>query len=205
MKVQTRFCLLIIALASVFACQQEEIIEPDLPEDPAEGEIEIPNIVYYDFDPDTTLQFTSNVDLNNDGQDDIRFNFDAIEDFNPVGNYSFYIFNWETQSMHDSIQVSPGAQVMGSEYDCLYEGDSVDNTLDWMDEFTISSSNEDTDQDYGIFAQNDNQGFIGLKFVGESDRFGWIQIGFPNQEEIWLKQFAYSTDPEIPIAAGQAE
>jgi hypothetical protein len=60
-----------------------------------------------------------------------------------------------------------------------------------------------TSNNYGPWSRNDNA-YVGIKFTdGDGTHLGWAEISTDNNYKVTLNRFAYETDPNKSIKAGQ--
>ena len=164
---------------------------------------------YHDINPDVVLDSVNNpafyaLDMNNDGQTDFVFvqvnytNSGSAVRYAIVGNYSV------NAELGSTMQL--GTNTFGVPF-ALNAGDTIDyNAPEWQNfQYNIMGASI---QYYSIGVLGNFPGkdkFLGVKFFGPTENgIGWIRCEMDSQSfHLILKDYAYSTDTETPILAGQ--
>lgn len=198
--------IIFIALAFLIISCSKEVTLDDNGTSPIE-------INYFDWNPDTLVTDSILIDLQNDGDDDIKFLIRKdYQGTSPSGG-PYYNYFARCLSINPNVTVSLGTELdpYQQDWDCLKYNHLISNNLTWNSSFILNGRVIGAGL-IGFWDTNDTEGYIGIKIESNGvTNFGWIRVNvtynsvIDKRYEIMCLEYAISETNNATINAGQTE
>ncbi|MDG1147388.1 MAG: hypothetical protein P8N52_03685 [Crocinitomicaceae bacterium] len=178
---------------------------------PSESASNTSEIEHYDWTPDLIITDSIALDLDSNGVDDLLFFTTSEIAGSTSSGGAYYNESAKVKSINPKVSFSFGNQLLenityDNSYDCLEEGDIINNDLTWYD----FSSSVSIKKKYfsgvflhlGIWDVNPSYGYIGVKVEGlVGNCFYWIKLS-ASTSSITLKEMKRNPNVNQPILVG---
>jgi len=157
-------------------------------------------IVYSNFEPDSIFKTSYGGPVDGSNYLNLDINGDAINDLAIIIHYSYGDQSASVQPLNNTPIIYDAGYA-----DTLNIFDTISAFSNWSTEqLSLTYLNTFDIQLAGMWAEVDNK-FLGLKLVEGSNFFyGWVRIEVKGSNiEITVKDFAYNSQPNQPIIAGE--